>query len=319
MHVLLGTITRQRPEGLATLLESWARLERPGDARLSFAVVENDAAPGPARAVVERFRAQVAEDVLYALEPEPGIPFARNRVLALGRETDARYVLQCDDDQTVDPDWLVRLLGAARREGYHLSGGPNVIRAGADNAPGRFLAERAARAVARSTARHEGGAGGRLHVYTNNWCADLPWLDANGIAFDTGLAFTGSSDTALSNAVRAAGGRIGWVPDAIAREEFPARRCTYGYIFRRTRDQVENSLFLHPGGRRANLLARLPLRLVEAALVPVIGAAMGRNHLPRAVHKLGRAAGTFRYLTGQRSRHYAPEAARDHVEGGGAG
>ena len=314
MRVLIGTITRRRPQGLATLLESWEELARPTGTELAFAVVENEPAPSDAAPVVGAFRARVPEPVHYIVEPEPGIPHARNRVLAIGREIGARYVLQCDDDQTVERDWAARLLAAMQSRHLHLAGGPNLFWSRDEGAPARYLVARSEERAATVTRRATEGREDAIDVYTNNWCADLPWLDANGIGFDPALAFTGGSDTALSRAVRAAGGRIGWVPDAVTREELPARRCTYGYIYRRARDQVMNSHRFDDGAQRKNLPSRVPLRAIEAAVVPLLGALRGRNDLPRAAYKLGRAAGTWRYLRGAESRHYAPEAAGDHLE-----
>ena len=314
MRVLIGTITRRRPEGLRTLLRSWVALDRPAGAELHFAVVENEPSPAIAESIAAEFRGLVAEPVHYAVEPEPGIPHARNRVLSIGRSIGARYVLQCDDDQTVEPDWASRLVGAMDRGGLHLAGGANLFWTAATGAPARYLL---ARSDARTETLSRRAAEGRwdaIDIYTNNWCADLPWLDAKGIHFDPSLAFTGGSDTALSRQVRAAGGRIGWIADAITREELPARRCTYGYIYRRARDQVLNSHRFDEREKRKNLPSRIPLRLIEAATVPLIGAVRGRNDLPRAVYKIGRAVGTLRFLRGGESRHYAPEAAADHME-----
>ena len=314
MRVLIGTITRRRPQGLATLLDSWRELVRPEGLEVHFAVVENEPEPADAAPVVEAFGATIPESVHYAAEARLGIPHARNRVLTIGREIGARYVLQCDDDQTVQPDWAMRLLEAMRTQGLHLAGGPNLFWSQDAGAPARYLVARSEARAATVARRAAEGREDAIDIYTNNWCADLLWLDANGIRFDPALAFTGGSDTALSRAVRAAGGRIGWVPDAVMHEELPARRCTYGYIYRRARDQVINSHRFEDGARRRNLPSRVPLRMIEAAAVPLLGALRGRNDLPRAAYKLGRAAGTWRYLRGAESRHYAPEAAGDHLE-----
>ena len=314
MRVLIGTITRRRPKGLETLLASWAGLIRPAGVETHFAVVENETAPAEAAPVVEAFRGSISEPFHYAAEPEPGIPHARNRVLSIGREIGARYVLQCDDDQTAEPDWAVRLLDAMRARSLQLAGGPNLFWSRDPGAPAKYLVARSEERAATIARRADQGREDAIDVYTNNWCADLPWLDAHGIRFDPALAFTGGSDTALSRAVRRAGGRIGWAPEAVTREELPSRRCTYGYIYRRARDQVMNSHRFDEGAKRKSLPSRIPLRMIEAAAVPFLGALRGRNDLPRAAYKLGRAAGTWRHLRGQESRHYAPEAAGDHLE-----
>ena len=75
--VAVCVITYRRPEGLGRLLDAFTKLEVDPEAIVpTFVIVDNDADKS-ARAVVER--AAHLPRLVYAVEPELGIPFARNR------------------------------------------------------------------------------------------------------------------------------------------------------------------------------------------------------------------------------------------------
>ena len=82
LHIVVAALTYRRPEGIAKLLEVLASQvhspERPF--RLTALVVDNDAA-GSARATVEPFRGNGAYELIYVVEPQQGIPLARNRAV----------------------------------------------------------------------------------------------------------------------------------------------------------------------------------------------------------------------------------------------
>lgn len=81
-------------------------LEQPAAAahEVELLVVDNAPASDATRELVASFAG-----VRYALEPRPGLDFARNRALAEARGDFVAYV---DDDATVDPEWLTGLAEA---------------------------------------------------------------------------------------------------------------------------------------------------------------------------------------------------------------
>lgn len=103
--------TCNRPARLATLFDSFARLDAPAHP-YEIIVVDN----GPAdttRAEVERFAARTAIPVRYALEPRRGVSYARNTGADLASHP---IVVFTDDDQEVAADWLVAIARAFREQ-----------------------------------------------------------------------------------------------------------------------------------------------------------------------------------------------------------
>ena len=318
MRIAVGAITRRRPQMFAELLASFAAMERPAGAEVIFVFAENDAAQtvGPQ---VDAFRARVPEKVVLGLETRPGIPFARNRVLDMAREAGADVLTFVDDDERVRPDWLVTLLAGLEARGLDLAGGP-VQPVAADalhGATGRavlaHLGARAERRNRKRAAAARDGTDGALNIYTNNWALRLATQGRLGLRFDESLAQSGGSDTAFSIALREAGGRSGWVPEAIVEDPVPMQRLTLAYHYARARDQATNAVVLS-GKSRAKALAQALARLLEAVLgLPALPVTRGRG-LARITHKLGMADGLARGAFGRRSAHYAAEAARYHAE-----
>jgi GT2 family glycosyltransferase len=318
MRIAVGAITRRRPQMFADLLASFAAMERPAGAEVIFVFAENDAGQtiGPQ---VDAFRARVPEEVLLGLETRPGIPFARNRVLDMAREAGADILTFVDDDERVRRDWLVALVAGLERRGLDLAGGPvqPVAADGRAGPAGRaVLAHLRARAERRNRTRAgavRDGSDGALNLYTNNWALRLATQARLGLRFDEALAVSGGSDTAFSIALRAVGGRSGWIPQAVVEEPVPPQRLTLAYHYARARDQATNAVVLS-GKSRGKALAQAFARLLEALLgLPALPVTRGRG-LARIVHKLGMADGLARGAFGRRSAHYAASAARYHAE-----
>ena len=116
--ICVGTITRNRPLMLKNLFESYARMQVPAGTSIRFVVVENNDQPTLSD-VVETFRKRLPQStVQYEVEPRLGIAFARNRVLDCALDAGDDLLTFADDDETVEPDWLVQLL-AERDVKYH--------------------------------------------------------------------------------------------------------------------------------------------------------------------------------------------------------
>jgi len=111
--------THDRPEELRVTLEAMARLELPDGLAGEFLVVDN--ASGPAtRTVCESFRDRLPIRCLR--EDQPGKSRALNRGIAAAATP---WILQTDDDVTVDPLWAAHLLAATKADpGCGFFGGP---------------------------------------------------------------------------------------------------------------------------------------------------------------------------------------------------
>ena len=99
--VTVACCTRDRVDRLTECLASLAVACRNAGPGVEILVVDNAPATGATRTLVN---AQV--DVRYALEPRPGLDFARNRALSAANGEIVAFV---DDDLVVDPQWLAEL------------------------------------------------------------------------------------------------------------------------------------------------------------------------------------------------------------------
>ncbi|MFV0360190.1 glycosyltransferase [Tropicimonas sp.] len=323
MLVAVGAITRRRPKMFGQLLESLAAMRRPEGVEIVFLLAENDTECSVATEVAA-FRASVCEDVRFALEPTPGIPMGRNRVLDMALAAGADYLTFVDDDETVTGDWLVNLVRGMEAGRFDLAGAPVRLVApeGGMTAWNRaVLTHLQARSESRNRIRRKAAAEGNdseLNIYTNNWCLRLEAQRRLGVRFDESLQFTGGSDTRFSLDMKAAGARIGWIHDAVVEEPTPQKRLTLGYHFRRARDQSVNGVRLNRKSRPLSLVQAL-LRSVDGMLYLLSVPVSGRYAVVKAVHKFGIAAGRIRGAFGGSSRHYAADAEAFHTEGQGGG
>ena len=315
VNIAVGVITKDRPEMLRTLLASYEAMRRPHNAQLEFVFVENDTKRTLA-ALLDEFGDTVEEPVLYETEPEPGIPFARNRVLEIALERGADILTFVDDDERVADDWLVRLTDTLMQRDLDLVGGPLKIEAAvADTSSWQkavlnYLQERADKNRRTRSAMVANGTDHELNAYTNNWALRVDFARQKGLRFDEALRYTGGSDTAFSKAVRAAGGRNGYAPNAVVHDRIPAHRLSLRYLYRRTREQARNGGQIHQksGLKVASLV--LP-RLLEALVLALSSPLTGKRSFVKAVYKTALTDGRVRGALGLRSQLYAP----DKVEG----
>ncbi len=104
--ISVGLCTYHRPEMLKSCLESLARIKF--CQQFEVIVVDNDHF-GSGKTVVDRlaneFKAKNIS-LIYSIEPDQGIPSARNHAVALAQ---GEYIAFIDDDEGADPWWLENL------------------------------------------------------------------------------------------------------------------------------------------------------------------------------------------------------------------
>jgi len=234
-RIVVAITTRERPRMLANCLTVCLAAERPPAASVRVVVVDNDPVES-GRAVVAEVIAASGARVDYVVEPKPGIPAVRNRALDVAATLQAKWLAFIDDDSLPDPRWLVALIGALRREGAQLAGGPILFGAPREamGAWRRFIC----RGLVASSRRRLWWRGrlararaDKTVITTANWCADLPWLMARGLRFDDRYARSGGEDTAMDRAMRRGGANVVYEPAALVTEIVPAERLTLRYQF----------------------------------------------------------------------------------------
>lgn len=222
VDVSICICTFRRPQGLLRLLRSLGRLD-PATPRHEIIVADNDAARSGEAAVVQARAEGIA--VQYVVEPVRGIARARNRSVAPAR---GEFVAFVDDDEEVDPQWLVNLCAEVARHGADGAIGP-VLPRFHDGAP-EWLA---AGGFYDRPRPPTGTPLAREGVRTGNALVRRRFLAALTGPFDERFALSGGEDTDLFVRLHALGCRVIAVDSAIVHEHLPPNRVTVRWLLRR--------------------------------------------------------------------------------------
>jgi lipopolysaccharide biosynthesis glycosyltransferase len=313
--IAIGVCTRGRPDGLSALLDSFVHLMIPEGYSPLFIVVENDTAKS-LQLLIDKFASRLkVGECIYALETRLGIPFARNSLLDQAMAQGCEALALADDDEVVDPDWLVALHYELQGRSLHLVGGPVRILPAAQNASmleraiWRGLVTRYAGLEAKALRKHGNGKDHQITIVTSNWLGSLDFIREQGLRFDESLGFSGGSDTRFFRDFVSRQGRSGWAPLAIVSEHWPRARLRPGYQFRRGRDQAishfHNSISkITPLVMVKSVIFVVVKLLASMVLFPLALLDGGRSSV-RALRAFGFAVGRILALCGVKSHHYA--------------
>ncbi len=298
MNVTIGIITCQRPHWLAQTLSalqgqlSTALSPAP---TLKVLVVDNDAA-GSAREVCDQAR-QAGLDLTYIAEPVRGIPAARNRVLA-SLSDDTEFLAWINDNGLPEPNWLDVLLQTGLEtdadivmgatEALLPDGSPDWIKRGGFFNRRRFI----------DYASLAEGA-------SNNCLIRVAALRRSGVRYDEALNQLGGSDTVFFRQVARAGLTMVWAVGALVREQIPADRCRFGWLWQRNL-RAGNTLAycdLKMDGLMGGLrrFGRALQKLAQGLISLPLGLT-GRHELARALLLIARGLGMLAGLVGMRVR-----------------
>jgi succinoglycan biosynthesis protein ExoM len=263
VRVVLCVLTLHRPVGLARCLNAIAALELPDEETvdLRVVVVDNDAGRSGQR-VFERVLCPWP--VEYLVQPDRGIPHARNRAVAAAAAADADLVGFVDDDEAPAADWLVAMLDARRRTGAAVLMGRSV--ATFAEAPASWVVEGRFFEYERFTS---GDSFPFWYARTSGILIDRTALPPGPAVFDERFRLSGGSDLHLFSRMHGAGHRFAWVDEAVVEETVPATRATLGWLVRRTyRYGTTSSLTLVAEGASPLRRAR---RLTGAVVFTAVG------------------------------------------------
>ena len=314
LSVTVAVLTRRRPKMVSVLMDSLAALVPPEACEVRFLVVENDDRPR-SRDVVDARGGRLASGRLdYVLEPEPGIPFARNRAAREAIAAGHRLLAFVDDDEVVDRDWLDRFVAGYRASGAVLLGAPHGL---SEPPAGLTWTQRRMHDSIRRQYRKKADRAARqadltgtpgINIVTNNWLGETAIFSRHGIWFDEEMRFTGGTDAKLSAEVKAAGLPTAWVADALVYEVVPPDRLTFGYQFRRGRDQSNMTFrrkIAQAPSARWSVLVSVPPKLLSAALLALLVLPTNGATLFDLARTTGWIAGRASALLDIRSSHYA--------------
>lgn len=238
------TICTFRRSHIATTLQSLEAMQRPEDCAVSIVVIDNDDTPS-AQELVGATAAAMTLPVRYVHQPGANISIARNAGLEAAA---TEWVAFLDDDEVVDPDWLVELVARQRETGADAVFGPSRARYAAD-APdwmvkGDFHSQVAAPRAGVIETGHTCNA-------LLRW-GDAPW-QAERFALERGKS--GGEDTEFFFRLRQFGARYAIAERAIVREDVPASRLSVTWLLhRRFRIGQSYSASAESLGQRARLI-----------------------------------------------------------------
>lgn len=307
MRILVTICTRNRPRMLEACLRSVTAQSVPDGVQCDIAAVENDSALS-CEPITRRVAAETGWTIHAVLEPELGLPFARNRCGTFAVEQGYDWLLYIDDDEQATPGWLARMVDAARSMPADVYYG-RVISVYPEGTPAWMaLPEHNKRATGTVLSKAEGH---NTMVHRRVFAAD-----GLNLRFDTALRFTGGSDTDFFSRVHKAGARIIWVGEAIVEESVPPNRMTLGWQLNRTFRVAINISVLHEKqrGRAASmgrsLVKGLGRVLGGLAMLPAGGVLMlakpadGKMLAFKAAKQVASGLGSFAYLLGVRPEPY---------------
>lgn len=211
-----------RREALTETLASLATLKAPPGIGLRIIVADNDVEPS-AYPRVAAAAAWMPMEVAYVHCPAGNISIARNACLD---HSDADFLAFVDDDETVEPQWLARLLYAAELNGADVVLGP--VRALYGPGVPDWMRRGDFHATRPVWVKGE--------IRTGYTCNVLMRRAAPSIAdrrFDLALGRSGGEDSAFFSGVYDDGGRIVFAADAWVEEPVPAARARFAWLAQR--------------------------------------------------------------------------------------
>ena len=207
---------------LEQTLRSLAALDLPRGLTVRVIVADNDIWPS-ARRLVEALAAELPCEVRYIHCPASNISLARNACLdAAGGD----FLAFVDDDSTVSPGWLAKLVETAAATGADAVLGP-VHSVYAPSAPGWMR-----RGDFHST-RPVWTEGEIRTGYSGNVLLDRASPHVAGRHFNLGLGRSGGEDTEYFSHLHQSGGRIAYAPDAAAYEPVTQNRQQFSWLTKR--------------------------------------------------------------------------------------
>lgn len=306
MRLLVTICTRNRPRLLEGCLRSVTASGVPAGIECAIAVIENNHEITCA-AQVERIARETGWSIFVVLEPELGLPFARNRCGITAVERGFDWVLYIDDDEEATPGWLETMIAAAQCNEADVHYG-RVISIYPPGTPDWMaLPEPNKRATGTLLTKAEG------HNTLVKSRIFAP--DGLNLRFDETLRFTGGSDTDFFTRVHKAGAVIRWLGEAVVKENVPANRMTLDWQLQRAFRVAISISVLHEkqrGKAKAALRSitkgagRLAggLVMMIPALPALLMGTRGKTFAFRQAKQVASGLGSFAYIFGIRPQPY---------------
>ncbi|MBP2444504.1 glycosyltransferase [Rhizobium leguminosarum] len=305
LKIAVGVLTYRRLDGIAKLLDVMTRqIRHPARPyHLTMVIVDNDAG-GSAKATVEGFGQTGAYDLIYVVEQNQGIPFARNRALDSAPPGTDLFCFLDDDEWPVD-GWLDAMLETRQKNRADCVYGP-VQPVYPENPPEYFI-------KARVFERKKNVDGQRIgYAASNNVMFDYPLIRSWNLRFEEKMRFTGGTDYLFFNQAIRRGMQIFWADKALVYDIVPANRMTWKWVLQRQYrlgNTFAVSEVLHGNRKRRVYRAAYGATRVALGLVMLPAILISPYWGMRALTHVLRGAGMVNGILGHAYQEYKPNAA----------
>ena len=225
MKVAIGIITYKRPNSLRKTIDSilkqkFNKIKKP---QLTIIIVDNDIDKS-AYDSIKNFVKKTNLNIVYEVEKNRGIPYARNRVIKLSINND--YLAFIDDDEFASEFWLDELLFLQISYKYEIVTGPviPVFDSGVPNwiISGKYF-----------NSNNNSDNSQVKYAATNNVMFKIDVFKKKKVLFDTTLSLSGGSDTLLFKQLILNNYKIYWSNLAIVYEKIPLSRSNFHWLIQR--------------------------------------------------------------------------------------
>ncbi len=242
-RVAICICTYKRPDGLAKLLDTLTQLKP--DTPDVVVVIDNHA-DGEGAAVCEQLASSYPFELHFAIEPEPGISYARNSAVSLALQQQPDLIAFLDDDEWPEPNWLSELTRVQAATDSDAVGGPTLSVFPPDS-PESLTSN----PYYGADMNIEDGSECQLQA-AGNFIIKATTISEMGPAFfRTEFAHSGGEDLAFFTTLAQKGARMTWAASAIVHEAVPANRMSRdwlkGRIINIANSRVRVMQILEPG------------------------------------------------------------------------
>lgn len=205
-------------------LKSLQALTNITDYQIDILVVENNQYPDEQVQKILTSYNTSKKSVKYVLEPEQGIPHARNAALNFAKQEGYSYLAFIDDDAFASPDWIKTLVKT--NESANVASGPQLA----------IFPEGTSSFYLNATVYHERKLADGDEIKwaaTNNILIDVDFMKTNKLAFNPAL-INGGEDKELFLRVNKLDGKLVWSQTAVVSEYIAQSRLSIKWAMRRT-------------------------------------------------------------------------------------
>jgi succinoglycan biosynthesis protein ExoM len=307
VRIAIGLCTYKRPQMVGKCIASLQALRCPPDWELVIVLVDND----PGSSVKSGSIHSGSTDrypVHYFVEPQRGIPNARNRACQEAVALGAQFLLFIDDDEEAEPEWLNAYREAMAQFEAEAYTGPVRYRF----PPGfeDWLGNKGFAGTKRGTLLKRAS--------TNNALVDIKRAQDLGFVFefDTHMTMSGGSDTEFFMRLVQAGGRIVYVDNAIVSEEVVTARLTIRWRLKRQYQSSANRIYIESklfGGQKTTQRAAKEvfrhaieglLRVISSPLLLLAGYSKFKRGWYHGLRHFAKGAGILAGLRGRNIQLY---------------